>query len=294
MAVSVRYVAKETGVNLLRNRMMAVAAILTVAISLSLVGGALLLKQAVATQVGVWNNNVSLQIFVDATATPAQATSVSVGIHQTPQITKCTYLDHQQSYQQMKSIFAADPQVWEAVTPSQTPPVYECTLANPNDAATVAAVFQGRSGVYHVNYPGQSIRVMQQWTGIVQKVLLGIALVLMFASLVLILTAIRMAIFARRREVGVMKLVGATNWFIRVPFMLEGLVQGLLGAAFAVGVLFLGNLVFRDLVRKHVTALQQAVVPNHEFVITEIVVLIVGTVMGTVGSAIAVHRFLDV
>jgi cell division transport system permease protein len=294
MAVSVRYVAKETGANLLRNRMMALAAILTVAVSLSLVGTALLLKQAVATQVGQWNNNVSLQVFVDANATAAEAAAVTTSIHQTPQITSCTYLDHQQSYNLMKQVLSTDLQAVDAVTPAETPPVYECTLANPNDAATVAAILSGRPGVYHVDYPGQSIRVMQEVTGVIQKVLLGIALVLMISSLVLILNAIRMAIFARRREVGVMKLVGATNWFIRVPFMLEGLVQGLLGSAVAAGIVFLANLLFRDFVREHVKALQQAIVPSHELVVTEILILVVGTLVGAAGSAIAVHRFLDV
>ena len=75
---------------------------------------------------------------------------------------------------------------------------------------------------------------MQKVTSVLQIILFAIAIVLLISSLVLILNAIRMAIFARRREVGVMKLVGATNWFIRVPFMLEGLVQGFLGAVVAV------------------------------------------------------------
>jgi cell division transport system permease protein len=294
MAVSFRYVAKETGANLLRNRMMAIAAVLTVAVSLSLVGTALLLKQAAATQVGVWANNVSLQIFVDASATPAQLASVKSGIAQTPQITHCNFLDHEESYQQMKQIFQQDPTVWQSVTPAETPPVYECTLANPNDAATVAAIFAERSGVYHVDYPGQSIRTMQEVTSFIQDVLLVVALVLIVASLVLILNAIRMAIFSRRREVGVMKLVGATNWFIRIPFMLEGLVQGLLGSAVAGGIVWLSDVLFRDFVRQHVKALQQAVVPSHELVMTEVLILVVGTLVGAVGSVIAVHRFLDV
>jgi cell division transport system permease protein len=294
MAVSLRYLAKETGGNLLRNRMMALAAILTIAVSLSLVGTALLLKQAVATQVGVWNNNVSLEIFVQPKATAAQAASVRALIGQTPQITKHTYLDNEQSYAQMKLIFINDPIIYESVNASQVPPVYQCTLSNPNEAATVAGIFKGSPGVYQVDYPGQSIRVMKEVTTWIQRILLGVSLVLMVSSLVLILNAIRMAIFARRREVGVMKLVGATNWFIRIPFMLEGLVQGLLGSAVAAGIILVANWLFRDLVRQHVTSLSKAVVSNGQLVGTEIVILVVGTLVGAAGSAIAVHRFLDV
>ena len=90
---------------------------------------------------------------------------------------------------------------------------------------------------------------LEQVTNVLQIVLLVIAIVLLVSSLVLILNAIRMAIFARRREVGVMKLVGATNWFIRVPFMLEGLVQGLLGAVVAVGIVLLGQFGMHALIR---------------------------------------------
>jgi cell division transport system permease protein len=294
MAISVRYVAKETAINLLRNRMMALAAVLTVAVSLSLVGTALLLRQAAASQVGVWANNVSLQIFENPTLSQAGHASIESMIAQTPQIHSCKYLDHDQSYQLMKQVLAQDPQAVAAVTPAETPPVYECTLTNPNAAATVAASFKGRPGVYNVNYPGQSIRVTEEVTGVIQKILLGIALVLIISSLVLILNAIRMAIFARRREVGVMKLVGATNWFIRIPFMLEGLVQGLCGSAVAAGIVFVANVLFRDLVRQHVHSLANAVVSSHDLVVTEILLLVVGTLVGATGSAIAVRRFLDV
>jgi cell division transport system permease protein len=294
MAVSVRYLVKETGSNLLRNRMMAIAAVLTVAVSLSLVGAALLLKQAVANQVSVLNSNVNLQIFEVADVTVAQHAALQTLINQTPEITHWNYLDHQESYQLMKKVLAGDQTAINALTPAEVPPVFQCTLANPNDAATVAAIFKGHSGVFSVTFPGQSIHVMEEVTGWVQKILLVLALVLILSSLVLILNAIRMAIFSRRREVGVMKLVGATNWFIRVPFMLEGMVQGLLGSAVAAGVVYLANWLFRDIVRQHVASLQYAVVPSHDLVVTEILLLVVGTLVGTVGSGIAVRRFLDV
>jgi cell division transport system permease protein len=274
--------------------MMALAAVLTVAVSLSLVGTSLLLRQGVDNQVGEWSNNVSLQVFVNADATPAQAADVLQLIKATPQITGHTYLDHEQSYLQMKTVLANDPTAIAAITPAETPPDYRCTLQNPNDAQTVASIFQGTPGVFRVEWPAQSIRVMQSVASVAQKILLAIALVLMVSSLVLILNAIRMAIFARRREVGVMKLVGATNWFIRVPFMLEGLVQGLLGAIVAGGVVLLTNILVNDFIRDHVSALGAASVSGSGLLVTEIVVVALGTLVGAISSFVAVHRFLDV
>jgi cell division transport system permease protein len=294
MAVSIRYVAKETGVNLLRNRMMAVAAVLTVAVSLSLVGVSLLLRQAAASQVGIWSNNVSLQVFENATDGPAQTAALKALILSTPQIKSCTYLDHAQSHQLMTQVLKNDPQAYTVVSVAETPPLFECVLQNPNAASTVAASLTGKQDVYAVNYPGQSIRTMEEFTGFAQKVLLGLAIVIMVASLVLILNAIRMAIFARRREVGVMKLVGATNWFIRIPFMLEGLVQGLIGSLVAAGVVLLTNDFGSNFIRHHVSALANAVVSSHDVFMTEVLVVLVGTLVGAAGSAIAVRRFLDV
>ena len=104
-------------------------------------------------------------------------------------------------------------------------------------------------GVYQVTYPSQAAHTLTSVSNVLQIVLLVIALVLLVSALVLILNAIRMAIFSRRREVGVMRLVGATSWFIRLPFMVEGLVQGLIGAVVAAGIVLLGDLGIRTLIR---------------------------------------------
>ena len=293
MAVSFDYVAKETAANLWRNRVMALAAVLTVAVSLSLVGTALLLRQVVNRQIGQWSNNVSLQVFMNADATSQQLSEIRVLISQEPQIKSCSYLDHQASYQQARQVLAGEPTALQALTPSITPTVFRCQLQNTNDAPAVAAVFNGVPGVFqgHAQYPAQSIRTMQRVTNILQVVLLAIAIVLLISSLVLILNAIRMAIFARRREVGVMKLVGATNWFIRIPFMLEGLVQGLVGAIVAAGIVLLSNLGVNYLVRHY---LASSTLPASQLIATEVVVIAVGLVVGVTGSTVAVRRFLDV
>jgi cell division transport system permease protein len=293
--VSLDYVAKETVANLWRNRVMALAGVLTVAVSLSLVGTALLLRQAVSTQISRWSHNISLQIFVKADATKSQTAYIRSLIGQTPQIQRCTYLDHEQSYQQAREVLVNEPSALQVLTPATTPPVFNCQLKNPNEAATVASVFQsGVPGVYSAVYPAKSIKVMESVTNVIQIILLVIAIVLLASSLVLILNAIRMAIFARRREVSVMKLVGATNWFIRVPFMLEGLVQGLLGAVVAVVIVLLSNYGVTYLVNHYHVSVLSAALPTRQLVTTELLVVVVGMVVGVLGSSLAVRRFLDV
>jgi cell division transport system permease protein len=295
MPISVGYVTRETANNLWRNRMMALAAVLTVGVSLSLVGTALLLRQAVNNSLTTLQANVDLQIFMNADATKGQISAITSLISQTPQIKVSHYLDHQQSYDLAVKLFKSEdePGVIASLSPATTPPVFQCTLVHPGDAVTVASLFNGQAGIFRVTYPAKSIHDLEAVSNIVQIVLLVLSVVLLVSSIVLILNAIRMAIFARRREVGVMRLVGATAWFIRLPFMVEGLVQGLIGAGIAVGMVLLGDFGIRALLH-HFSEFQSAIVPSHDVVITELFVVVVGLVVGVGGSAVAVRRFLDV
>ena len=136
----------------------------------------------------------------------------------------------------------------------------------------------------------QRIITTAQWSVLI------VALVLLASSAVLILNTIRMAIFARRREVAVMKLVGATNWFIRVPFIFEGLAQGFIGSALAAALVWGGEGLWR-LWGSRVdpgSLVHLMLLSNWQLFFTEVVVVLVGMVIGALGSAIAIRRFLDV
>jgi len=127
-----------------------------------------------------------------------------------------------------------------------------------------------------------------QWKGGVQFI------VLLFTAVVLIWNTIRTAMFARRREIEVMKLVGATNWFIRIPFMFEGLLHGLAGGLLAVAGLYGVNYLWKDRVIPKIPDLAALQVSSSQFNLVVILVLVVGMLVGAIGSAVAASRFLDV
>jgi len=122
------------------------------------------------------------------------------------------------------------------------------------------------------------------------------AVLLRVAALMLILNAIRVAMFARRREIEVMKLVGATNWFIRVPFIVEGIIQTLLGAVIAVASMTFVIRPFIDELSedKVLPIFQGFEVTDANLLFTNLLVVAVAVVIGAIGSAVAVSRFLDV
>jgi cell division transport system permease protein len=294
MPVSVEYVAKETASNLWRNRLMTIAAVLTVAVSLSLVGAALLLKQGAARAEAEWQRGTEVMVWMKPTASQSEIHAVGNELHVLPYVDKCVFRTHEYDYLEAKRLVGTV-YVESGVTPKQTPTSWRCTPARPQDAAAVIRRFHGQPGVMRVTAPLQQIRTEQHVINILQWVFLLVALVLLVSAAVLILNTIRMAIFARRREVSVMKLVGATNWFIRLPFMSEGMVQGLLGSGVAAAIVY-GLHVVLDRIGSSTTAsvLAQMRMTGWEVFGTDAVVIAIGVLIGTGGSAIAISRFLDV
>jgi cell division transport system permease protein len=295
MAVSPAYVSKEAVTNLWRNRLMTAAAILTVAVSLALVGSALLLKQGASNATELWQNGVQTIVWVNPNAGPAQTDAIKTELGQSPYIKSCIYRSQAFDYNEAQKVLPPDEIA--VTTESQYPSSYRCQLNDPSQAPAVYQAFHGRPGVFDVKYPGQQIKTMQSVIRVLQWVFLAVAVILLLSASVLILNSIRMAIIARRREVSVMKLVGATNWFIRLPFMAEGMIQGLLGAAVAVLVVL--ALYFGIGLNQHRSAtdsniIHQMALSGWEVFFTCLLVSLVGVGVGVVGSAFAVRRFLDV
>ncbi len=284
MRVYLRYAIKETLSNLWRNRMMTIAAVLTVAVSLSLVGAALLLKQSAAQASAQWQQGTRVIVWMQPTASQSEIGNIQTELANLPIVKKCVFFTQLQDYNEAKKLL--NPAETQTLTVADMPTSFRCVPTVPANAFTVVTQFSNQPGVYRVTAPIQQIREMNHAIRVLQIVFLALAGVLLLSATVLILNTIRMAIFARRREVSVMKLVGATNWFIRIPFITEGFIQGLLGSAVAM---------------LAVTALHIWYPLHNEFSLstsalwgTNAVVLIVGVVIGSVGSAIAIRRFLDV
>src|SRR5436305_12423080 len=293
MALNVEYVFRETVSNLRRNVSMASAALLTVAVSLTLVGGALLVKRGVDRATVQWKGNVELSIFMKADAAQTESDAVDRQLKSMPEVKSYRYVSKPEAFEEFKKIFANEPDVRDSLTVDQIPPSYRVVPRAAEQTKVIGQRFDDTAGVFRVSYAKEEVDALVSVTSFLQIMLWAIAAVLLAAASLLILNTIRMAIFARRREVAVMKLVGATNWFIRVPFMLEGLVQGLIGAAAAFGVVFVVRNFAQHAVR-HVELFHEFAVSTNEVVGTGIFLVVVGMLVGAVGSAIAVSRFLDV
>jgi len=293
MAIKLDYVARETAVNLRRNVFMTTAAIVVVAVSLALVGGALLLKQGVNKATVQWRGGVELSVFMKSDATPEELDAVDRELRAMPEVKQVKFVSKEDAYKEFRKMFSNSPDMLESLTPDKMPPSNRVVPRHAESVDLIGNRFKNRPGVLDVVYARDTVKALLSVTRYAQLLIWGVAVVLLGAASLLILNTIRMAIYARRREVAVMKLVGATNWFIRIPFMFEGLLQGLVGAGVAFGLVWVVRNFAQHAVR-HVELFRQFAVSSNEVLGTGIFLVLVGMVVGAAGSAVAVSRFLDV
>ncbi|MDQ6697698.1 MAG: ABC transporter permease [Actinomycetota bacterium] len=300
MALNLNYMVRETGTNLKRNPTLTLASVVTIGVSLFLVGASLLLADGAKNATRRFQGGVSLVVFLDPQISNAQRDSVGAFIDANPLVKRKSYVDNKAAYKDFKRYFKDQPDVISVMRPQDVPTSFNVV---PRDA-TVDSVEQlqnllsKRVGVYRVAAATDAVRKIQRLSTLLTTGLALTAVCLLGAAVLLIVNTIRMAALARRREIEVMKLVGATNWFIRIPFMLEGLAQGMVGAGLAAAGVFGLNKLFEDRLRststRGVSLLQSFVVDQSHVVATSTLLLVIGVVIGVAGSGFAVGRFIDV
>ncbi len=297
MTIASPYVLRETGGNLARNVVMTVAAVVTMAVSLTALGSVLIMRQAVNKATVQYQHGVEVIVFMKAGATATETSALDQELKSMVpnQVKRCTYFDKQQAYSEFKQMFSGEPDMLKVMSVDLMPPSFRCVPAKAQNIGQLANEFGRQPGVYDVAYPDKAIKQQLARFSTLRNVALAVAVGVMLGAIALVVNTIQLAIFARRREVAVMKLVGATNWFIRVPFMLEGLVEGLVGALIAFGVIFWSRNTLASFTGSDPLDVSRPLsVSSHEALLTGIFIVVVGAVVGAVGSGFAVRRFLSV
>lgn len=295
------YAIRETIASFRRNVTLSVAAVITSAVSLLLVGATFLIQRAFDNLLVQWRGDVGMIVFVRPDVAPDALTFIEQNLKSQPNVIdvdKLEYLDKTASFEEAKRVFAGDPTTLSLLSietiPSQFKVVPKTT--DPELVRSLANQYRTLPGVAGVSLAEDEFDVISTLSGFVRTVTIAMSLILLAVAVILIWNTIRTAIFARRREIEVMKLVGATDWFIRVPFILEGLIQGLLGAIVSCGGLWALNSAWSSGVAgfKPGTGVSSLVVPGSYVNGVMILLLLIGAVAGGVGSGVASSKFLDV
>lgn len=253
-----RFILSEIGIGLRRNLTMTVAVVVTVAISLALFGAGLLLRDQVSAMKDYWYDRVEVSVFLcnadstqpscaDGEVTQAQRESIRSDLEQLRPVVKEVYYESRaEAFTRFKEQFKGSA-IADNVTPDAMPESFRVKLEDPTKYAVIASAFVGRPGVDQVN---DQRRLLDRFFTVLngfQLAAIVIALVQILAAILLISNTIRVAAFSRRRETGIMRLVGASNFYIQLPFLLEGAVAGLAGGVLAsLGIVAIQKYVVED------------------------------------------------
>ena len=280
-----------------------VAAMVTVAVTVLLLGILIPVLQTTGDKTNEVRDQVGLRVFLYDDGTQAEVTALQQRIENIPHVRSVDYIDKDEAMQKLKG-FLEDDAPAEAL-PQGRNPLPRSFEIQPDDLDNLEAISSdlqppGANGkpqpispiIEEVRDSRDDAQPIREVTSFVKVFLIVISSVLLLASLLLVGNTIRLSIYARRREVEVMKLVGATNWFIRWPFMVEGLACGFVGGLVALGLLFMGKVTIVDPLSNSIDLLSNQ--QTTRFVPLALLLLGVAMAVSALGSGITLRRFLRV
>ncbi|MEU1040505.1 permease-like cell division protein FtsX [Streptomyces sp. NPDC005551] len=245
-----QFVLSEIGVGLRRNLTMTFAVIVSVALSLALFGGSLLMSDQVNTMKGYWYDKVNVSIYFcnksDAESDPHCAKG-AVTAEQKEQVKadldkmstlveKVTYESKDEAYKHYKEQFSDSP-LAASLTPDQMQESYRIKLKDPEKYQVIATAFDGRAGVQSVQDQKSTLDNLFELLNGMNWAARAVMAMMLVVALMLIVNTVRVSAFSRRRETGIMRLVGASGFYIQAPFIMEAAVAGLIGGGVACGFL---------------------------------------------------------
>jgi cell division transport system permease protein len=290
---------KEAFGSLKRNYFMTIAALVTVFLSMLVLGGVLVFVFTTDALLGQVEQKVEITVYFKTKPDPSteQITTLQTEIKSWDEVSTCEFISKEDALDRIKEWYADKPEIWENLTSNPLPASLEITLVDPQTADEVKRMIEAEDPenqiIDEVKFGKEIADKLFTFTSGARNFMLIFIVLLGVVAILLISNTIRLSIFARKREVEIMKLVGATNWFIRWPFLIEGVTVGFFGALLAAVTLLVLNGYLAGKLKASILFLNIPLdaVP---FVSVTLVLLGVGVVIGAIGSALGLRRFLKI
>ncbi|GAA3762155.1 permease-like cell division protein FtsX [Microbacterium kribbense] len=287
-----------------RNASMVISIVLVTFVSLTFVGAAILMQAQIGTMRDFWSGRAQVQVSMcmdgarEATCDQGQATAAQIqavrdqldGAGLKPLIAKVRYETPKQAYENALELLGADYK--DILQPSQFGASFYINLVNPENSEVLTEAFAGKKGVQAVQDQMKLLQPLFSALTVATYVAVGIAALMLIAAVLLIATTIRLSAYARRRELRIMRLVGASNGFIQTPFILEGVFAALIGSVLAGGAVWAGvRFGVLGYLRSRVDFITTWV-GMREVTYVVPVLIIIGVVLAAVSAGIAIRRWL--
>lgn len=291
----VAYVFKEAFNNLGRNALVVLGAILAVFISLTLTFGTVVFGEVVRVNTLQWAQDVRVIAFLQDDVTTDTTAELQAEVQSWPQVQDVFYVSKQEAYDEALVLFSNDEAMLRVLeeSPDLLPASLRVQPIDPEDYDLIVTRLESTPGVQNVESAGDAIDAMIALRDGLQIMFWLLAIALGVAAVALIANTIHMAIYARREEIEIMKLVGASNWFVRTPFLIEGALEGLIGGALAVTFIVVAQQLAVDRLADLPDWINLAI--QNDFLLRQgALVLLFGVLAGLIGSSLslAVHRTL--
>jgi cell division transport system permease protein len=297
MSARWRYILQEAFIGLRRNLMMTVAVILSVTVSLTLLGASLLLSEQVELATDDWVGKVEVSIFLCdgrtcPAITPEQQEALRSELEAHAVVQEVFYESKEDAYERFTELFRDQPNLVESVDPDVLPASFRVKLQDPELFRVISQEFGAYPGVEEIVDQRQVLDQFLRFTNVIRNAALIVAAIQLIAAGVLIANTIRVAAFARREQTSIMKLVGASNWYIRLPFVLEGVLAGLLGALVSWGLLYASVPRVAQQLSREIELMP--FIGAAEVIAIGPLLILAGAGIAALSSVIALRRFLDV
>jgi cell division transport system permease protein len=227
----------QAGQGLRRNLTMTVAGVLTVMIALALLAGGLIVRSGSAQVKQSFFQQLNVSVYLDTNATTPQLDAIRTALTDLPQVQSIQYVSQTEAFALFKQYFSDQPQLIALTKASQLPPSYVVKLVNPQEFDVVEQAVAELPGVHSVSDASQRLAHVFTFLRAITIGALVLAVLALMATALLIYNAMQVSAFSRRRETGIMRLVGASNLSIQLPFIVEGSTIGAIGALLAFGLL---------------------------------------------------------
>lgn len=294
---SIGYMIKEGLKNLWRNRMMSLASIGSVTAALIILGMILILILNINSLAeGVKEQFDAVQVYLEEGIDQGRIEEIGKEISQIEGIKDIKYESKQEALENMKKRWGEHGYLLEGLETNPLPNSYIAFLEDVQQSSTVVSILQGIQGVDEVKFYKDIIDKLINITNFIKMVGLVIIVILIAISIFIIGNTIKLTVAARRREINIMKYVGATNWFIRWPFLIEGSMLGLIGSALAIALIFIAYRYVYDFITTQMYVMITAYFLPVQLILDNLIVifLILGSGIGALGSILSMRKYLKV
>lgn len=295
---TVHYVLKQGAINAYRNKLMTLASVSTVSASLLIFGIFLFIIINLNFNMQTLISQPEMEIFLRSEIGDAEAVKVEDAIKKDPNIKSYTKVTKEEAMEKAKKIMGENAQLLEGEDSGFLPISYIVKLVDPLKSDEIAKEYKMMTEVDDVAYYMDVINLISKLNGWIRAIALIILAILLAVSTFIISNTIKLTVFARRKEINIMKYIGATDWFIRWPFVVEGIIIGLLGAVIAFILVSYGYNSIQIRINQDFLTVGSSmlkILSINEFGLNVLgIYMLVGVLVGISGSTVSIRKYLKV